>query len=64
MEINYNYFYRNLKSKSSSQLHQEHAATMRAQLEETLGTFSGYFFVTLFLNEELCAQTDIWLRNT
>ena len=32
-------------------MHQEHAATMRMQLEETLGTFSGYFFVTLFLNE-------------
>ena len=32
-------------------MRQEHAATMRMQLEETLGTFSGYFFVTLFLNE-------------
>ena len=31
-------------------LQQEHAATMRVQLEETLGTFGGYFFVTLFLN--------------
>ena len=30
---------------------QEHAATMRLLLEETLGTFPGYFFVTLFLNK-------------
>ena len=31
-------------------LRHEHAASMRLQLEETLGTFNGYFFVTLYLN--------------
>ena len=29
----------------------EHAASMRLQIEETLGTFNGFFFVTLYLNE-------------
>ena len=45
MEINY------ITENPRAVLRQEHAATMRVQLEETLGTFSGYFFVTLFLNE-------------
>ena len=31
-------------------LRHAHAASMRLQLEETLGTFNGYFFVTLYLN--------------
>ena len=31
-------------------LRHEHAARMRLQLEETLGTFNGYFFVTFYLN--------------
>ena len=31
-------------------LRHEHAASMRLQLEETLGTFNGYFFATLYLN--------------
>ena len=29
----------------------EHSASMRLQLEETLGTFNGSFFVTVYLNE-------------
>ena len=41
-----NYIHKNPKAV----LHQEHAATIRLQLEETLGTFNGFFFVTLFLN--------------
>ena len=45
MEINY------ITENPTAVMRQEHAATMRMQLEETLGTFSGYFFVTLFLNE-------------
>ena len=45
-------------------LRQEHAATMRMQLEETLGTFSGYFFVTLFLNEAVQRVTFGYVANT
>ena len=45
MEINY------IHENPKAVLRQEHAATMRLQLEETLGTFNGFFFVTLFLNE-------------
>ena len=40
-----------MKTQKQNCLRQEHAATIRLQLEETLETFSGYFFVTLFLNE-------------
>ena len=32
-------------------LRHEHAASMRLQIEVTLGTFNGFFFVTLYLNE-------------
>ena len=42
-----NYVHENPKAV----LRQEHAATMRLQLVETLGTFNGYFFLTLFLLE-------------
>ena len=56
MEINY------VTENPRAVLRQEHAATMRVQLEETLGTFSGYFFVTLFLNEAV--QRVIWICNT
>ena len=45
MEINY------IHENPKAVLRQEDAATVRLQLEETLGTFNGYFFVTLFLNE-------------
>ena len=45
MEINYD------PENPKAVLRQEHAATVRLQLEGTLGTFNGYFFVTLFLNE-------------
>ena len=45
MEIN------NVHENSRAVLCQEHAATIRLQLEETLGTFSGYFFFTFILNE-------------
>ena len=31
-------------------LRADHAASIRLQLEETLGTFNGFFFVTLYLN--------------
>ena len=44
MEINY------IHENPKAVLRQEHAATIRLQLEETLGTFNGFFFVTLFLN--------------
>ena len=44
MEINY------ILENPKAVLRQEHAATIRLQLEETLGTFNGFFFVTLFLN--------------
>ena len=44
MEINY------IHENPKAVLHQEHEATIRLQLEETLGTFNGFFFVTLFLN--------------
>ena len=30
--------------------HTDHAASMRLQLEETLGTYNGFFIVTLYLN--------------
>ena len=45
MEINY------IHENPKAVLRQEHAATIRLQLEETVGTFNGYFFVTLFLNK-------------
>ena len=45
MEINY------VTENPRAVLSQEHAATIRLQLEETLGTFSGYFFFTFILNE-------------
>ena len=41
-----NYVQENLKAV----LRADHAAGMRLQLEETLGTFNGFFFVTLYLN--------------
>ena len=31
-------------------LRADHAASIRLQLEETLGTFNGFFFVILYLN--------------
>ena len=40
MEINY------VQENPEALLHHEHAARMRLLLEETLGTFNGYFFVT------------------
>ena len=45
MEINY------VHEIPRAVMRQEHAATIRPKLEETLGTFSGYFYVTLFFNE-------------
>ena len=42
-------------------LRYEHAANMRLQLEETPGTFNGYFFVTLYLNEAV--QSCFWLHH-
>ena len=45
MEINY------VHQNPKAVLRQEHAATIRLQLEETLGTDNGYFVVTFFLNE-------------
>ena len=44
-EINY------AQENPNAVLRHEHAATMRLQLEEPLGTFNGFFFVTLYLNE-------------
>ena len=44
MDINY------VQENPKAMLSHEHAASMRLQLEETLGTFNGYFFVTLHLN--------------
>ena len=46
MDINY------VQENPKAMLRHEHAASMRLQLEETLGTFNGYFFVTLYLNAE------------
>ena len=43
-DINY------VQENPKAMLRHEHAASMRLQLEETLGTFNGYFFVTLYLN--------------
>ena len=40
-----------------AELRHEHSATMRLLLEETLGTFNGYFFVTLFLNQQIQRPT-------
>ena len=45
MEIDY------VQENPKAVLRYEHAANMRLQLEETPGTFNGYFFVTLYLNE-------------
>ena len=44
MEIDY------VQENSRAALRHEHAASMRLQLEETLGTFNGYFFGTLYFN--------------
>ena len=44
MEINY------VQENPKALLRHEHSARMRLLLEETLGTFNGYFFVTLYLN--------------
>ena len=44
MEINY------VQENPRAVLRHEHAASMRLHLEEMLGTFNGYFFVTLYLN--------------
>ena len=44
MDINY------VQENPKAMLRHEHAASMRLQFEETLGTFNGYFFVTLYLN--------------
>ena len=44
MDINY------VQENPQAMLCHEHSARMRLQLEETLGTFNGYFFVTLYLN--------------
>ena len=49
--IHQQFFVKNIHENPKAVLRQEHAATMRLQLEETLGTFNGFFFVTLFLNE-------------
>ena len=45
MEIDY------VQENPKAVLHHKHATTMRLQLEEKLGTFNGYFFVMLYLNE-------------
>jgi len=39
-----------VQENPKAMLRHEHAASMRLQLEETLGTFNGYFFATLYLN--------------
>jgi len=44
MDINY------VQENPKAMLRHEHAASMRLQLEETLGTFHGCFFATLYLN--------------
>jgi len=44
MEINY------VQEHPKAVLRADHAASIRLQLEETLGTFNGFFFVTLYLN--------------
>ena len=44
MHINY------VEQNPKAVLRAEHAANIRLQLEETLGTFNGFFFVTLYLN--------------
>jgi len=44
IDINY------VKENPKAVLRPDHAASMRLQLEETLGTFNGFFFVTLSLN--------------
>ena len=44
MEINY------VQENPKALLRHEHSARMRLLLEETLGTFNGFFFVTLYIN--------------
>ena len=51
MEIQY------VTKHQMAELRHEHSATMRLLLEETLGTFNGYFFDNLFLNQEIQRPT-------
>jgi hypothetical protein len=58
MDINY------VQENPKAMLRHEHAASMRLQLEETLGTFNGYFFVTLYLNAAVQRVTFGYVTRT